>query len=178
MNRFDHLKKEYEEVLMQLSLATDSKERQRLGRRQAELLPMVEAVTKLEQFSAEITEHNKLIAEGSDLAEMAKEELPRIEEEKIKVESQLKAAMLPKDPYHEKNIIIEIRAGAGGDESGLFAAELFRMYSKFAEKLGYKVAIASSSRTSLGGCKEVIFEILGIGAYSKFKYESGVHRVQ
>ena len=163
---------------MQLSLATDSKERRRLGRRQAELLPMVEAVTKLEQFSAEITEHNKLIAEGSDLAEMAKEELPRIEEEKIKVESQLKAAMLPKDPYHEKNIIIEIRAGAGGDESGLFAAELFRMYSKFAEKLGYKVAIASASRTSIGGFKEIIFEILGQGAYSKFKYESGVHRVQ
>ncbi len=86
--------------------------------------------------------------------------------------------MLPKDPYDEKNTIVEIRAGAGGDESALFAAELFRMYSKYAEKLGYKIAVDSSSRTSIGGFKEIIFEILGRGAYSRFKYESGVHRVQ
>src|SRR4029078_6471196 len=86
--------------------------------------------------------------------------------------------MVPKDTYDDKSPIVEIRAGAGGDESGLFAAELFRMYSKYAERLKYKIAILSSNRTSIGGYKEIIFAILGSGAYSKFKYESGVHRVQ
>jgi peptide chain release factor 1 len=90
----------------------------------------------------------------------------------------IRVFLLPRDPYDDKNIIIEIRAGAGGDESALFAAELYRMYTKYAESLGYKVAVASSSRNSIGGFKEIIFELLGRGAYAKFKYESGVHRVQ
>ena len=119
-----------------------------------------------------------MIADGSELADIAKSELPSLTLERDRLIESLRADMLPKDPFDEKNIVVEIRAGAGGDESGLFAAELFRMYSKYAEKLGYKVVVASSNRTSIGGFKEIMFEIMGRGAYSKFKYESGVHRVQ
>ncbi|HEV8601496.1 MAG TPA: peptide chain release factor 1 [Patescibacteria group bacterium] len=178
MNKYAHIKKEHEEVLSKLAAATERKELETLGRRNAELLPMVEKINRLDKTEAEIAEHEKMIAEGSELADVAASELPMLKAEKEKIEEELKAAILPKDPYDDKNIIIEIRAGAGGDEAGLFAAELFRMYTKYAEKLGYKTAIASSSRTSIGGFKEIIFEILGRGAYSKFKYESGVHRVQ
>jgi peptide chain release factor 1 len=175
---YSHLKKEYEQILDKLSQTTDRNELAKMGKRQSELLPLVTKIDRLDKVAIEIAEHEKLIAEKSELSEMAAAELPSLHSEQEKLLEDLKIAMLPKDPYDEKNIIVEIRAGAGGDESGLFAAELFRMYSKYAEKLKYKIAILSSSRTSIGGYKEVIFEILGTGAYSKFKYESGVHRVQ
>jgi peptide chain release factor 1 len=109
---------------------------------------------------------------------MAASELPTLNDQAKKLLEDIRIFLLPRDPYDDKNIIIEIRAGAGGDESALFAAELYRMYTKYAESLGYKVAVASSSRNSIGGFKEIIFELLGRGAYAKFKYESGVHRVQ
>ncbi len=176
--QYNHLKKEYEQILEKLSQTSDRNELATLGKRQAELLPLVGKIDKLEKIKNEIADHEKLIAEKNELAEMAAAELPSLKEEQEKLLEDLKIAMLPKDPYDDKNTIVEIRAGAGGDESGLFAAELFRMYSKYAEKLKYKVAVLSSSRTSIGGFKEIIFEILGQGAYSKFKYESGVHRVQ
>ncbi|MBI4049265.1 MAG: peptide chain release factor 1 [Candidatus Doudnabacteria bacterium] len=176
--QFENIKTEYQQILDKLSKTADPKELAELGRKQAELLPMVSKVERLEKLEREIKEHKKLAAEKSELSEMALAELPALIAEKEKLEQEIKAAMLPKDPYDEKNLIMEIRAGAGGDESGLFAAELFRMYSKYAERLKYKVVIASSNRTSIGGFKEIIFEILGQGAYSKFKYESGVHRVQ
>ncbi len=172
------LKTEYDQNLDKLSRTQDPKEMADLGRRQSELLPMVEKINRLEKLKVEIPEHEKMIADKSELAEMAAAELPSLQAEQTRLLEELRVAMLPKDPYDEKNIIVEIRAGAGGDEAGLFAAELFRMYSKFAEKLRYKIVIDSTSRTSIGGYKEVIFEILGRGAYSKFKYESGVHRVQ
>ncbi|OGE73723.1 MAG: peptide chain release factor 1 [Candidatus Doudnabacteria bacterium RIFCSPLOWO2_02_FULL_42_9] len=179
---YSAIKKEYEQISEKLSQTTDSQELAKLGKRQRELLPMVTDIEKLENVEREILEHEKMIADKSELAEVAATELPALKSEQEKLLEQLKIAMLPKDPYDEKNIIIEIRAGAGGDESGLFAAELFRMYSKYAEKLGYKVHILTTNRTSIGGYKEVIFEIVGPptggGAYSKFKYESGVHRVQ
>ncbi len=175
---YSHITKEYDQILEKLSNTTDPKDLEKLGRRQAELLPMAEAINRLEKVKAEIASHEKMIADKSELADLAKSELPSLKDEEIKLTEQIRVFMLPKDPYDDKNIIIEIRAGAGGDEAGLFAAELFRMYSKYAESLKYKVAVASSSRTSIGGFKEVIFEIFGRGAYSKFKYESGVHRVQ
>ncbi|MBI4363504.1 MAG: peptide chain release factor 1, partial [Candidatus Doudnabacteria bacterium] len=153
-------------------------ELQRLGKKQAELLPLVEKINRLEKVAKEIFDHAYIVSEGSELADVANAELPGLMKEQQKLEEELTKALLPKEPYDEKNVIVEIRAGAGGDESGLFAAELFRMYSKYAEKLGCKTVIASSNRTSIGGFKEIIFEILGTGAYSKFKYESGVHRVQ
>jgi peptide chain release factor 1 len=175
---YSSIKKEYDQILDKLGQTQDPKELEKLGKRQSELLPMVQTIEKLERVIKDIEDNEKMIAEKSELADMAQQELPELRTEKERLLQSLKVAMLPKDPYDEKNIIVEIRAGAGGDEAGLFAAELFRMYSKYAEGLGYKVAIASSNRTSIGGFKEVIFEILGKGAYSKFKYESGVHRVQ
>lgn len=176
--KYNHLKTEYDQNMEKLSASPSREELTTLGRRQAELLPLVEKINRLEKLKAEISEHEKMIADGSELAEMAQAELPGLKSEAEKLTEDLRIAMLPKDPYDDKNIVVEIRAGAGGDESGLFAAELFRMYSKYAEKLGYKVVVASSSRTSIGGFKEIIFEIIGRAAYAKFKYESGVHRVQ
>ncbi len=190
--QYNHIKKEYDELSEKLSQTTDSKELAKLGKRQSELLPMVTNINRLEKINTEIAEHEKMISaapsgraslneierEKSELADMAAAELPSLQSEREKLLEDLRVAMLPKDPYDDKNIVVEIRAGAGGDESGLFAAELFRMYTKYAEKLGYKVVVASSSRTSIGGFKEIIFEIIGRSAYAKFKYESGVHRVQ
>ncbi len=176
--QYDHIKTEYDDISAKLAQTTDSQQLAKLGKRSAELLPMVAKIDRLEKLQTEIAEHEKLVEEKSELAEMALSELPALQTEQQKLLAELKLAMLPKDPYDDKNVIVEIRAGAGGDEAGLFAAELFRMYSKYAEKIKYKVAIASSSKTSIGGFKEIIFEILGQGAYSQFKYESGVHRVQ
>ena len=175
---YSHIKTEYDQVIDKLASATDRKEIESLGKRQAELLPMVEDINQLEKIKQEIIEYKKMIEEGSDLAEIAKAELPQLEDKSHSLIEKIRLALLPKDPYDEKSIIVEVRAGAGGDESGLFAAELYRMYAKYAEKLKYKVSVMTSSRTSIGGFKEIIFEITGRGAYSKFKYESGVHRVQ
>jgi len=175
---YTRIKTEYDEVLEKLSNTTDPKDLAKYGKRQSELLPLVENIAKLEKIQNEITENEKLIAENSELAEMAQAELPTLISEKDKLSETIRIGMLAKDPYDDNSIIVEIRAGAGGDEAGLFAGELFRMYSKYAEKFKYRVAVLSSSRSSIGGYKEIIAEITGQGAYSKFKYESGVHRVQ
>jgi peptide chain release factor 1 len=175
---YSHILKEYVELTEKLSQTTDSQELKKLGRRQAEILPLVGMINKLEKIKKEISENEKLIAEKNELSEMAAAELPSLKKQETELLEQIRIGLLPKDPYDDNDIIMEIRAGAGGDESTLFAAELFRMYSKFAESLGYKVSIDSSSRTPVGGYKEIVFEINGRGAYYKFKYESGVHRVQ
>jgi len=175
---YDKYLSEYQQVSGELAAATDPKDLERLGKRQAELLPLVEKITEFSRVSEEIAGHEKLISDKSDLSEIAAAELPALKLRQADLAEHLRLAMLPKDPFDEKNIIIEIRAGAGGDESTIFAAELFRMYSKYAETLGYKPVLASASRNPVGGYKEVVFEIIGRGAYSKFKYESGVHRVQ
>lgn len=175
---YSHVKKEYEQITDKLSQTQDPKDLATLGKRQSELLPIIETIEVYEKLNKAISEYEKVISENGEMAEIAKEELPDLIKNRDEIENNLRTALLPKDPFDEKNIIIEIRAGAGGDESALFASELYRMYTKYAESLGYKVSVASSSRNSLGGFKEIIFEILGRGAYSKFKYESGVHRVQ
>ncbi len=113
-----------------------------------------------------------------DFVEMIKTELTDLEEKKIILEEELKVMLLPKDPNDEKNVIVEIRGAAGGEEAALFAGDLFRMYTRFAERMGWKTEILSSNPTDIGGYKEVIFEITGKGAYSRLKYESGAHRVQ
>lgn len=175
---YSHITKEYNEVVEKLSNTTDSDDLKKLGKRQAALLPMVNLIERLEKVKADISDNEKMVAEKSELSEIAAAELPALKEEETKLLEQIRIGLLPKDKYDDHDIIVEIRAGAGGDESTLFAAELFRMYQKYAEGLGYKVSIDSSNRTSMGGYKEIIFEIVGDGAYSKFKYESGVHRVQ
>ncbi|NIA18763.1 MAG: peptide chain release factor 1, partial [Simkaniaceae bacterium] len=123
---------------------------------------------------------DKEILKGNDdeLKELVQEELPELEEEKGSLEEELKRLMLPKDPNDDKNTIIEIRAGTGGDEAGLFAADLFRMYIRFAERSNWKHEVLGSNSTGMGGMKEVVFSIQGIGAYGLMKFESGVHRVQ
>ncbi len=146
---------------------------------QAAINDIVEAYRELKRIDREIA-GSRQILEGRDaeLKELAREELPLLQEKREEVSRAIKIMLLPKDPNDEKGIILEIRAGAGGEESSLFAGELFRMYTRYAEQRGWKVEVLSSSPTGLNGLKEVIASIEGKGAYSRFKYESGVHRVQ
>ena len=116
--------------------------------------------------------------DDEEMRELAKEELAESKKRVVEIENELKILLIPKDPMDEKNVIVEIRAGAGGDEAALFAAELFRMYSKFAEKQRWKVEMMSVNESGIGGFKEVVFMIVGNGVYSRLKFESGVHRVQ
>jgi peptide chain release factor 1 len=175
---YSHILKEYEQIADKLSNTTDASDLKKLGKRQAELLPLVEKIKKLEKTRQEIQDNEKLASEKGDLSEMAAAELPELKKQEAELSEAIRVGLLPKDPYDDNDVIVEIRAGAGGDEAALFAAELYRMYQKYAESNGFKVTIDSSSRNSVGGYKEVIFEIAGSGSYSKFKYESGVHRVQ
>lgn len=168
---------EYEELTTKLSEANPN-EIAALGKRQTELLDVVEKIKELGKVEQDIEDNKELAAGKDELAEMAKEEIKNAEKRIPELEEQIDTMLIPSDPLDEKNIIVEIRAGAGGDESALFAAELFRMYSRYAEEQGWKTHIISSSKIGIGGFKEVIFEVSGKKVYSKMKYESGVHRVQ
>ncbi|MDP2690452.1 MAG: peptide chain release factor 1 [Deltaproteobacteria bacterium] len=152
---------------------------QRYAREHSNISGIVEAYRELVKTEKELA-GNRAILEGRDaeLRELAREEIPALQARREELLSEIKMMLLPKDPNDEKSVILEIRAGAGGDESALFAAELFRMYSRYAELKGWKVEVMSSSPTGLNGIKEVIASIEGRGAYSRLKYESGVHRVQ
>jgi peptide chain release factor 1 len=146
----------------------------------AELGKVVDLYRKLKKFDIEIKESQDLVLheEDEEMKRLAKEELTRLVEEKGRVEGDLKSALLPKDPNDEKNILLEIRAGTGGEEAGLFAADLFRMYAKVAEKHHWRLEVLSRHYTGVGGFKEIIAMIEGKGVYSRLKFESGVHRVQ
>ncbi|ADH59967.1 peptide chain release factor 1 [Thermoanaerobacter mathranii subsp. mathranii str. A3] len=141
-----------------------------------------EIVLKYREYKKVVEDINStkelLSSDEKELREMAEEELSHLEEKKEELLEEIKILLIPKDPNDEKNVIMEIRAGAGGEEAALFAHDLFRMYSMYAEKKGWKVEIMSSNETDIGGFKEVILNISGKGAYSRLKYESGVHRVQ
>ena len=153
----------------------------RLSREFAELDPIVETVKSYRGVVAEIAGLDALIADPTTDAEMramASAEKPALEEKRVALEQKLKLALLPKDAMDERNVILEIRAGTGGDEASLFAGDLFRMYERFAAKQGWKVEVVSASEGSMGGYKEIIAEIRGRGAFAKLKFESGVHRVQ
>lgn len=151
----------------------------KLTRDQAELEPIVSKYREYKKVIKDIEELEELLKSGDgELRELAEEELHTLKRLKPQIEQELKILLLPKDPRDEKNVILEIRAGTGGEEAALFAADLFRMYSKYAESKGWKVDIIDSHPTGLGGFKEIIASISGKGAFSKLKYESGVHRVQ
>ena len=153
----------------------------KLSREFAELSPVVDAVKAYRGVAAEIDGLDALIDDPKTDAEMramAQAEKPALEAKRAALEQQLKVALLPKDAMDDRNVIIEIRAGTGGDEAALFAGDLFRMYERFAAKQGWKVEVASASEGSMGGYKEIIAEIKGRGAFAKLKFESGVHRVQ
>lgn len=182
--QIDQIKKEYTEISDQLNdpgVFSDPQKMASLGKRQSELSEIVEKIENLEKTEKAMAGNAKIINskdEDAELKQMAMEENMKMSVEKERLEKELETALIPQDPNDTKNIIIEIRAGAGGDESALFAAELFRMYSKFAEKNGWQTHLLNSNTIGIGGFKEVIFEINGRGAYGKMKYESGVHRVQ
>lgn len=152
-----------------------------LARERAELQELVDTYRRFKSVEQQLADTRLLLAEdGQDpeLAELAREEIGRLEEEQASLEQQLRVLLLPADPNDAKNVIVEIRAGTGGDEAGLFAADLYRMYSRWAEEHNLKVDMLSSNETGIGGLKEVIFSVKGRGAYSRLKHESGVHRVQ
>ena len=182
-DRLDDLLIRYEEVMGELQepdVANDPERFRRLMKEQSDLAPIVEAYKEYKNCKQNVEESLQLLEEESDeeMRELAKEELSgsraRIEE----LEQELKILLLPKDPNDEKNVIVEIRAGAGGDEAALFAAEIYRMYMHYAESQRWKVELVECEEIGIGGMKNVTFMIDGKGAYSKMKYESGVHRVQ
>jgi peptide chain release factor 1 len=151
-----------------------------LMREHSQLSEIVEAHKESCSLSDQIRDAQLLIQEEKEpeMREMAKEELKDLEQRLVAVDDRIKFLLIPKDPLDEKNIIMEIRGGAGGDEAALFASDLFRMYSRFAEGKGWKLEIMSSSETELGGLKEIVFSVSGKNVYENMRYESGVHRVQ
>ena len=155
-------------------------EYQKYAREHSGLRDIVETLRKREKISLQLEEDEALLIEDDEeLKEIIKEEIPQLREEIGSLGNRLKILLLPKDPNDDRNVILEIRAGTGGDEAGLFVADLFRMYTKYAEMCGWKVDIMSSSPSGgMGGFKEIILLVEGKGAYSRLKYESGVHRVQ
>jgi peptide chain release factor 1 len=164
-----------------LTTALPSETYVKLSRELAELAPVVEAVKAYRAAQRELDGLTSLIADPATDAEMrsiAEAEKPALEARRATLEQQLRLALLPKDAMDDRNVILEIRAGTGGDEASLFAGNLFRMYERYAAKHGWKVEIVTASEGSMGGFKEVIAEVRGRGAFAKLKYESGVHRVQ
>ncbi len=153
---------------------------QKYGQEQASIERLVETYRRYQAVLTQLDETRTMLGDGldEDMRTMVREELDSLENEQVELEEKLRVMLLPKDPNDEKNVIVEIRAGAGGDEAGLFAADLFRIYTRYAENQGWKTAVLSRNESGIGGFKEIIFQVNGRGAYSKLKYESGVHRVQ
>lgn len=149
----------------------------KLTREHAEITPIVEQYRTFVQTELDIAEAQKMLSDP-EMKEFAQEEIDAGKTTLENVEAELQKLLLPKDPNDEKNIFLEIRAGTGGDESGLFAGDLYRMYSRYAERQGWKVEVMSANESEIGGYKEIIAKIVGYGAYSKLKFESGGHRVQ
>ena len=177
---FDKRYSELNSRLYEPSVASDPEEYQKIMK---EIKSIEELVKTYREYKAAVEsekESLEILEDSSDpeLKELAQAELEEAKENIEKLSEELKILLLPKDPNDERNVIIEIRGGAGGEESALFSAVLFRMYSMYAEKRGYKVEVINANETELGGYKEISFMINGEGAYSRFKYESGVHRVQ
>lgn len=182
-DQLDDLLAHYEELMKMLSepdAASDSARFQDLLRKQAELSPVVEAYEAYKKAKSSEEECLQMLESETDgeLRELAKEELRESRARREELEKELRILLLPKDPNDEKNVIVEIRAGAGGDEAALFAADLYRMYVRYAERKGWKTEMMNVNETGIGGFREIDFMIRGEGAYSRLKYESGVHRVQ
>jgi len=181
--KLNHIESRYEELTQQLSSAdvvSDSARYQKLAKTHAELAEVVAKYREWKQLDKDLRGAHQMLVEAEDaeMKQLAHDEEKQLTERKEAVERDLKLLLLPRDPTDEKNVIVEIRAGTGGDEAALFAAELFRMYSRYAESQRWRVEILESSPSSLGGLKEVVAAIQGKKVYSKLKYESGVHRVQ
>ncbi|MFN8498481.1 MAG: peptide chain release factor 1 [Anaerolineae bacterium] len=182
LEKLDQIEKRYEEINALLSdpaVLADMDRLRTLGQEQAELQEVVDTYREYQAVAMRLAEAQELaVGDDPELAELASAELPDLEAEDARLQERLKLLLLPTDPNDKRNVIVEIRGGTGGDEAALFAADLFRMYQRYAEAHRWKVDIISASDTGIGGFKEIIFEVKGDGAYSRLKYESGVHRVQ
>jgi len=183
LDRLSSVEERYEELNRLLSdpvVVADYTKVQQYAKEQAAMREVVELARNFRKIQVEISELQDIAHKeiDADLVQMAKEELEPLLVRVDQAESDLKMALVPKDPNDEKNVIMEIRAGTGGDEAGLFASNLYRMYSRLAQRLSWKLDVIASNTTGIGGLKEITFQINGDYAYSKLKHESGVHRVQ
>jgi peptide chain release factor 1 len=182
LDKLAEVEKRYEELERLMSdpgLANLQREYSKLAKERSELEEIVVSYREWRKVEQEIQENRQLLEENDEaIRELAKEEVNALRQREEELENRLKYLILPKDPNDSKNVIIEIRAGTGGDEAALFAGELYRMYSRYAEIRGWRVEVLTSSPTGLGGFKEIILMIEGKGAYSRLKFEGGVHRVQ
>ena len=183
LDRLERIEQRYREIYRQMSqpeVASDLKQLQELAKERAGLEELVARYREYKTASESLAETRAMLDDGPDeeMAELVKQEVTGLEAEQEHLLEEIKRALLPKDPNDEKDIIVEIRAGAGGEEAGLFAADLFRMYSRYAQIKGWKIDVISVNESGIGGIREIIFEVKGRGAYSRLKYESGVHRVQ
>ncbi len=182
--RLDDILNHKEELTIQLAnpdITRNNKEYTRISREYAEIEPVAEIVTQIKTTEQQISDNHELLDDpdcDAELRDMAETELDELRAKSVSLQEKLKILLLPKDPNDSRNVILEVRAGTGGDEAALFAADLFRMYCRFAEDKRYKVEILSSNATGIGGFKEVVAQITGQGAFSQLKFESGVHRVQ
>ena len=168
-----------ERMMSDPEIATDPEQLMALGRERSEIEDLVTAYRQLQDVEQQINEA-EVMKQGDDaeLASLADEEIAELSGQRDALSTRIRELLVPKDPNDDKSVIVEIRAGTGGDEAALFAADLYRMYVTYAERHGWKVDVMTSSETGIGGFREIIFEVRGQGAYSHLKYESGVHRVQ
>ncbi|NWF76689.1 MAG: peptide chain release factor 1 [Nitrospirae bacterium] len=174
-NKYDELTR----LLTDPQVLANPSEIQKFSKEQADLQPLIEKIQEYKKILVDIEDTEEILKGGDgDIRELAHEEINSLKEKKLKIEADLKTMLLPRDPRDEKNVILEIRAGTGGEEAALFAANLFKMYIKYAEQKRWKIEMINLNSTGLGGIKEVIASIQGKNAYSRLKYESGVHRVQ
>ena len=181
IEKLREIKNTFDELGEKMALAAgDPQEYAKLAREYSRLEKIVRAFDQYESIVNEIEGHKAIISEGGDdeLVEMAREELPGLEAQQENQEKALKLMLLPPDPNDSRNIVVEIRAGTGGEEAGLFAGDLYKMYLRYAEGRGWKPEVLSSSPSDMGGFKEIIFSVTGDGVYARMKFESGVHRVQ
>lgn len=183
-SQIEKIKKQFKKLETELqnpAIVSDTQKLKKISTEHSDLKDLIEIIEKYEHHQNNLKQAQDTLTDKSsdeELIELAKQEIAELEEKISKLEAELKITLLPKDPRDEKNVIVEIRAGAGGDESALFAAELFRMYTKYAEIKNWKTSNLSSNQIGIGGFKEVIFEIIGKNVFSELKYEMGVHRVQ
>jgi peptide chain release factor 1 len=183
LDRLAEVERHYDELthlMAQPEVATNPEQLTKYAREQMSLEPLVSTYRQYRTVERELAEAEALLDEESDEAmrRLAREEIETLKDRREQLAEAIKRLLLPKDPNDERNVIVEIRAAAGGDEAGLFAADLFRMYSRYAQSKGWAVDVIDANQSGIGGFKEIIFEIQGRGAYSRLKYESGAHRVQ
>ena len=181
--RLEQLLERYRELEIEIqdpNIIKDQKKYREIMREHAHLAELDHLQHKIEDIENEISDTNSILEteKDADLCQMAEEELENLELTLANFQNELKLLLIPRDPLDEKNIIMEIRGGAGGDEAALFAADLYRMYQRFAEEKSWKTELMDSNETELGGLKEVVFSISGKNVYENLRYESGVHRVQ